>query len=216
MKVSLPRLLCLLVLAGLPLPTLNAGAEFLLAPLARAFGAPPESELARCRVAFQGLQSHLGASRVVVAPVYFVDGHKRSWRPDLADALCHEAGTHTGARFAVAAAKPQVGPAQLGHNQLRYLWHRAADYSGWVQTARPGADYVWFVEIWGHNGNVGAIHVYVVDPAGQIAYCRLFNSHHFGDHLPMEGGDAVRLIVDDFFRNLARDPKSVFPPYGVG
>ena len=216
MKFSLAKLLCLFAVAGLALPTLNAGAEFLLAPLARAFGAPPESELARCRQAFQGLQGHLGTSRVVVAPVYFVNGHQRSWSPELAAAICREAATRTGAKFTVAAAKPQVGPAKLGHNQLRYLWDRAGDYSGWVKSAPPGGDYVWLVEIWGHDGRVGAIHVYVLDPTGQVAYCRLFNSHHFGDNFPLEGGDAVRLIVDDFFRNLARDPKVIFPPYGVG
>ena len=73
MKAALPKFLWALALSGLVLPTLNAGSQILLYPLARAFGAPPEAELARCRTGFQGLKSRLGLSRVVMAPVYFVD-----------------------------------------------------------------------------------------------------------------------------------------------
>jgi len=216
MKAPLQELLWAVSLGGLLLPTLNAGGEILFYPLARAFGSPPESELARCRTAFQGLQSHLSTSRVLVEPVFFIDGHKRGWRPDLAAEICQEARPRTAATLLVSATKPDVGPATLGHNQLRYLWHRAADYSGWVKAAHPAADYVCCAEIWGHDGNVAAIHVYFFDPSGQVAYCRLFNSHHFGDNLPLAGADAVRLIVKSFLEDLQRDPKTRFPPYGVG
>lgn len=216
MKTSLQKLLWALVFGGLMLPTLNAGTEILLYPLARAFGSPPESELARCRQAFQGLQSRLPASRVVVQPVLFVDGPRRTWRQDLAGAICQEAQTRTGASLEVAGAAPQVGPAKFRHNQLRYLWERAGQYSSWAKAAHPAGDYVWCAEIWGHDGKVAAIQIYILDPAGQVAYCRLFNSHHFGDNVPLEGRDAVRLIVNAVFRDLQRDPKKLFPPYGVG
>ena len=216
MKSSLAKFLCALSLGGLMLPTLEAGGEILLYPLARAFGSPPESELARCRQAFRGLQSDLGKSRVVVAPVYFVDSPHRSWRPDMAEMICREARTHTGATFEVAAARPKVSTAKLGHNQLRYLWDRASEYSVWVKAARPAGDYICLAEVWGRDGKVGAIHVFVFDSSGQVAYCRLFNSHHFGDNLALAGDDAIRLIVKSLFEDLQREPTRIFPPYGVG
>jgi len=216
MKSPFRNLLWLLALGACLSPSLRAGSPILLYPLARAFGSPSESELARCRQAFQGLQTRLGSSRVVVAPVYFVDGPRRRWRPDLADAITRELGAQTGANLEVAAAPPAVAPAELGHNQLRYLWHRAADYSGWVKAAHPAGDFVCCAEVWGFHGKVAAIHIFVLDASGQVAYCRLFNSHQFGNNVPLESDDAVRLMVKTLFRDLKREPTKVFPPYGVG
>lgn len=216
MKSSTQMILSALVFGGLLLSPLRAGSEVLFYPLARAFGSPPESELARCRQAFQQLQAHLGTSRVLVQPVFFVDGHRREWRQDLAEAICREAGTRTSAKLEMAGAAPVVAPAQFRHNQLRYLWERAAQYGQRVKMARPDGDYVLLAEIWGHDGKVAAIQVYVFDPSGQIAYCRLFNSHHFGPNLPLLGDDAVQLVVKHLFDDLPRDAKSLFPPYGVG
>jgi hypothetical protein len=216
MKASMPILLWALVLGGTMPPTLHAGNEIFLYPLARAFGAPREAELVRCRTAFQGLQSRLAASRVLVAPVLFVDGPRREWRKDLAEAMVQEMQARVGASFEVVGAAPDVAPARFRRNQLRYLWERGAQYAGWVKAAPPAGDYVWCAEIWGHGGKVAAIQVYILDPAGQVAYCRLFNSHHFGNQLPLEGDDAVRLVVNALVRDLQRDPKALFPPYGVG
>jgi hypothetical protein len=216
MKTTISRILAAFVLGGVMLPPLKAGNEIFLYPLARAFGSPSESELAKCRQAFSRLQSGLGTSRVAVTPVLFVDGGRREWRPDLAEAIIREAGTHTTAKLAVAAPAPVVAPAALGRNQLRYTWERAAAYAEWVKAAHPAADYIWFVEIWGHDGKVGAIQVYVLDARGQVAYCRLFNSHQFGPNLPLPGDEPVRLLVRRLFEDLQKDPNKIFPPYGVG
>ena len=197
------------------LPPLQAGGEIFLYPLARAFGSPSEAELARCRQAFRQFQSNIGTSRVAVAPVFFVDGSRHEWRPDLAEAVIREAGVLTAARFEVLASAPVVAPTELGHNQLRYLWKRATVYSDWVKAAHPAGDFVWVVEIWGHDGKVGAIHAYVFDTSGQIAYCRLFNSHQFGPNLPI-GDEPIRLLVRRLFEDLKKDPEKIFPPYGVG
>jgi len=45
-----------------------------LYPVARAFGSPPESELAVCREAFRQLQMHIETSRVQVEPVGGIPG----------------------------------------------------------------------------------------------------------------------------------------------
>lgn len=216
MKSSTRKIVSALVFGGLMLSTLRAGTEVLFYPLARAFGSPRESELARCRQAFQQLQAHWGTSRVLVQPVLFVDGARREWRQDLAESICREAGTLTSAKLEVAGTAPAVAPALFRHNQLRYLWERAAQYTQWAKTARPAGGYVWCAEIWGHDGKVAAIQIYLLDPSGQIAYCRLFNSHQLGKNLPMQGEDAVRLIVRRLFKDLQREAKSVFPPYGIG
>lgn len=216
MKSSLKNTVAALVLAGLALSTARAGSEILLYPLARAFGSPPESELVKCRQAFRELQSGLGGSRVVVEPVLFVDGHRRQWRADLAGSLCREAAARTTAKLVVAPSNPSVPQARFRHNQLRYTWERAAQYAGWVREAHPAGDFVWCAEIWGHDGKLGAVQVYLLDPSGRIAYCQLFNSHHFGENLPLEGDRAVRLIVEAVFEHLRWDADRVFPPHGVG
>jgi hypothetical protein len=216
MKTLLGRMLALISLGGLLLSPLQAGSSILLYPLARAFGSPSEAELAKCRHAFQQLQSHLDTSRVVVQPVFLVEGSHRTWRKNLAEVAVREAGAHTKARLTLADTAPEVAPARLGHNQLRYTWERAAEYSRWVQTARPAGDYVWFIEIWAARGKVGAIQVYLLDANGQVAYCRLFNSHQFGPELALEGDAVIRLAVQRFFQDLPKDPRAIFPPYGVG
>lgn len=216
MKTLLGRMLTLISLGGLLLSPLQAGSNILLYPLARAFGSPPEAELAKCRQAFQQLQSRLDTSRVTVQPVLLVEGGRRAWRQNLAEAVVREVGAHTKARLTVADTTPEVAPTRLGHNQLRYTWERAAEYSRWVQAARPAGDYVWFIEIWASRGKVGAIQVYVLEADGQVAYCRLFNSHQFGPDLALAGEAAIRLAVQRFFQDLPKDPRAVFPPYGVG
>ena len=87
---------------------------------------------------------------------------------------------------------------------------RAAQYSGWVKAAPPAGDYVCCAEVWGHDGKVGAIHVFIFDPSGQVAYCRLFNSHHFGDNLPWRATTPSGRYVKSLFEDLQRDPKTLF------
>ncbi|HVZ64061.1 MAG TPA: hypothetical protein VG936_05685 [Lacunisphaera sp.] len=217
MKTNFSRLLAALVVGGSLLSPLRAGCEILLYPLARAFGAPPESELVRCRQAFQQLQAHLRESRVPVQPVFCVGGGRAVWRRMTAVALAREASDQTRADLVVPRnGAPAVPPTEFGHNQLRYLWTRAAVYTDWVKANPPAADYVWIAEIFGHGGKVGAIQVYILDAGGQVAYCRLFNSHHFGSNLPLESDAAVQLIVRSFFEDLKKSAEQIFPPYGIG
>lgn len=209
-------MLAVIFLGGLLLSPLQAGSNILLYPLARAFGSPPEAELARCRQAFQQLQTRLETSRVMVQPVFLVDDGERTWRKNLAERVVREAGAHTKARLILADTAPAVAPARLGHNQLRYTWERAAEYTRWVKATRPAEDYVWFIEIWGAQGKVAAIQVYLLESSGQVAYCRLFNSHQFGPDLALHGDAAIRLAVHRFFQDLPKDPRAIFSPYGVG
>jgi hypothetical protein len=216
MKKAKRVILSALLFGGLLLLTLRAGTGILLYPFARAFGSPPESELADCRRAFQQLQAHLGTSRVLVLPVLFVNGHQRDWRNDLAEAIVQEVGTYSSAKLDLADAPPGVAQPKLGRNQLRYLWERGAAYSRWVKQAHPADHYVLCTEIWGQHGKVAAIHIYILDSSGQIAYCHLYNSHQFGENLPLEGNLAVLLLVRRFFEHLLLEPTRIFPPYGVG
>jgi len=216
MKTTLAKFLAALALGSAMLSSLKAGTEILLYPLARAFGSPSESELVKCRQAFRHLQSGLATSRVTLLPVFLVEDGRQEWRPDLAEAIIREAGTRTTAKFEVVTAAPPVAPAQIGHNQLRYLWARAEVYSAWVKSTPVAGDYTWVAEIWGHGNKVGAIQVYLLDAHGQVAYCRLYNSHQFGPDLPLQGDAAIKLFVRQLFENLRKDPEMIFPPYGVG
>lgn len=185
-------------------------------PVARAFGSPPESELAACRDAFAQLQTHLATGRLTVAPVLFVEDRARGWRTDLARALAGEVAAGSPAHPAIAAAAPDVSPPLMGHNQLRYLWDRSREYARWIPAARPPADFVCCAEIWSHAGQVTAIHVFVYDAKGQLAYCRLFNSHHFGSTLSADSPDPIKLLVRHLLKDLQGDAQTIFPPYGIG
>jgi hypothetical protein len=196
-----------------------AGCHQALYPFARAFGSPPESELALSRAAFQQLRTRLATSRVRVQPVCFtpdLSQPSRQWRADWAQSLARAAGERTKARFELAPSPPDIGPTPFGPNQMRYLWKRSAEYGRWLRASPPGTDYVWCVEIFGFHGKVGAIQVYVFDAHGQVAYCRLFNSHHFGDALSVDGEQHLRLVFETLFKDLSGEPEAIFPPCGVG
>ncbi len=188
----------------------------MLYPFARMFGSPPESELAKCREAFAQFQATLGKNPVGVAPVLWVSGTQRTWRLPVAVALADELRSLTSAPFAAEQGKPDVPPPEFRHNQLRYLWERGAQYAAWRYGAPTSGSYTLCVEVWGHDGKVGAIQVYVLNSAGQIAYRRLYNSHHFGPNLPLEIDATIRLIGRGLLEDLKKRPEQVFPPYGVG
>ena len=209
-------LLTVCVLGGFGLISAWAGTEIFLYPVARAFGSPSESELARCRVAFKQLQAGLEKSRVVVMRVCFAEAGRCQWRSDLAAAEMRELATRTSAKLEVSLAEPKVAATPRFHNQLRYLWNRSTEYRDWIKAAHPPGDYILVTEIFGGGGKVGAIQIYLFDSSGQVAYGRLLNSHQFGSNLPITGEGAVKLIVNTFFDNLKWDAKKLFPPYGVG
>jgi len=193
-----------------------ANCKLAMAPLAHAFGAPPESELAKCRTAFRQLQGGLEKATVEIAPVLTVDERGAVWRRPLGAGLQREVATRTKAKLTLPTRRPTVAATPLGHNQLRYLWTRAADYTQALQAARAEADYVLQAEIFAHDGKVTALHVFVFTADGQVAYCRLFNSHHFGADFRADGDEPLRLIVRHLFEDLHRDAEEVFPPHGVG
>jgi hypothetical protein len=190
----------------------------LLSPLARAFGEPPESELAVCRAAYARLQSRLPASQIQIEHVMFAPGHDRQWRSDLAQALAQEAGARMKAHFEAASGPPDVSfPQKMYHNQLRYLWDRSRDYARSVKAVPPGVDYLCFVEVFvGPQGNVAAIQVYLFESQGQLAYIRLYNNSHFGNDLSPEGDATIRFVAGSLLDIQRLAPEQAFPPYGIG
>jgi hypothetical protein len=220
---SSPMIFRLVLIASMLVGTLEAGTEVLLYPLARAFGGPSESQLVKCREGFRHFQADFTTHPIIVEPVlsrpdYAASDHRPAWLPDMAMGLA--AALH---RFALPGmvpileletTVPAVPATKFGHNQMRYLWSRGAGYAKYVQSAHPARDYFLFTEIYAFGEYVSGIQVYVVDGSGQLVYCRLFNSHHFGDHLPRKG--ANRWIARHLFEDIGKQPEEVFPPYGVG
>ena len=209
-------LLTVCLVSGFGLTSARAGMEIILYPVARAFGSPAESELARRRVAFKQLQAGVEKSRLVVMPVLFADAGRCQWRSDLAAAELRELATRTSAKMEVSSVEPKVAVPPRFHNQLRYLSKRAKVYRDWIKAAPPSGDYVLVTEVFGAGEKVAAIHIYLFDSSGQVAYCRLLNSHQFGPNLPLAGDSAVKLIVNTFIDNLKWDATKLFPPHGIG
>ena len=114
-------LLTVCLSGGFGMTSAWAGTEIFLYPVARAFGSPSESELARCRVAFKQLQTGFEKSRVVVMPVLFADAGRCQWRSDLAAAEMRELATRTSAKIEVSLVEPKVAALPRFHNQLRYF-----------------------------------------------------------------------------------------------
>ena len=216
MKTSLRTLCFCLMLGGGLLPSAQAGMEILLYPFARAFGSPPEKQLADCREAFQRLQAQLSTGTLEIQPVFFVASGQRGWRRDLAQHLAGEVGPRTSAHLRIAEGRPAVPPPQFRRNQLRYAWERAAEYAAAQKAAPPAEGFSLYTEIWGQEGKVYAIHVYVFDARGQLAYLRFFNSHQFGPNLPQQSERPIQLLVQRLFADLLKDPEKIFPRYGVG
>jgi len=211
---------CLLLAICLAGGGARAGTEILFYPFARMFGSPSESELARCRAADRLMQTNFDKSHVVVMPVLFADADSDSkngqWRGDLAASVAREMTDLTTAKIEVSAAEPKTAMPKPFKNQLRYTTKRSAAYSAWVKAAHPPGDYVFVAEIFGGEGIVYAIQIYVFDASGQLAYSRQLNSHQFGNRLPLKGDAAVKRVVKTFMNNLKEDVKIIFPPYGVG
>ncbi len=207
---------CLLMMVCIVGCTAQGGTKILLYPAARAFGSPPESELERCRVAFTQMKANLDKSHVVVMPVLFADQGRCQWRNDLADMEMREFAARTPAKLERSLVEPNVAAPDLGHNQLRYLWKRITVYSDWIKATHPKGDYVLITEIFGGEGKAGAIHIFLFDASGQVAFRRLLNSHQFGSNLSLVSEDIIKRIVNTFFNNLKLDAKKVFPPYGIG
>lgn len=203
-----------------PAAPLVAGTEVLLYPFARAFGSPSEAELARCRAAFRQFQARDADCRVLVQPVMFVSrqqsGSTVAYRADLADDLIKRLTPALHAGLCRAETVPAVARADFKRNQLRYTWTRAAQYSDYTARAHPKADYVLFTEVWAAGRKVAALQIYLLNSSGQIAYCRLFNSHQFGNALPLEGPAWMEFLTRHFLQDLSREPGQVFPKYGVG
>lgn len=188
----------------------------MLYPAARAFGSPSEGELRKCRAAFARLKAELPTARLVVFPACDPTGSKPGWNPEAGAAMAALLKSRCAAA-APSGLQPAVPPEPYKGNQLRYLWNRARAYGQWLRQARPAGDFFCFVEIAaGPHGEAFGLQLYLLDAEGQVAYLRLMNSHHFGGNPPVGPQAACELLAQCLARDLALEPETVFPPYGVG
>lgn len=206
-----PALALLLVLAS------GTGCRPMLYPFARAFGSPSEGELRERRAAFNRLKAQRGTWRILVHPMVDPTGRRTEPFPGSADAAAAILRDR-GLAGAAGADNPPTVPAQaLGSNQLRYLQARARAYGGWMKEARPPADAAVFMEVLvDRAGTIAGLHLVVVEASGQVAYTRLFNSHHFGPNPPAGADAACRLLARVLLRDLERPAEELHPPYGIG
>lgn len=197
------------------LAVLSLGCHTLMIPVARAFGAPPESELRLRRASFERLQAQRGQEPVRVYMLLDPTGRQAPAEGSarfVATRLQEAGWTRTRSIHSV----PPVPALELGHNQLRYHEARCSTYSAWMKGAP--AEVEWVVILEGIRGGEGyaALHVYVLDPTGQLAYSRLLNSHHLGKPGPGRPQEACRILVQLLLKDLERPALSVWPPDGIG
>ncbi len=204
----------LLVLLFLPGGT---GCKPMLYPVARAFGGPSETELKRCRAAFDRLKAQKDTAHIVVYSALDPRGPQEAWDPGTADRLA-ALMQEKGMAHAVPAPAPKgVEPTPLGGNQLRYAWNRARLYGGWIRRSHPDGDFSLFVEMFHQpTGDIVGLQLYVLDRSGEVAYRTLMNSHHFQRPSVPGPQEAITLLHGIFQWGLSRQAEEIFPPYGVG
>ena len=201
----------------LPLLLGSSACKPMLYPLARAFGGPSEGELQLRRVAFDRLKASKATARILVYPM--VDP-RRAESPFAAATAETAAALARGEGLAGAVAATTfhtVPPSPLGANQMRYTQNRATAYAAWTAAHRPDADFVMFLEaMTDASGQVGGIQLYVVEASGQVAYARLYNSHHFNGTPPSGADNICGVMLRTLKFDLMRLSTDVHPPYGVG
>lgn len=214
----------MLLALSLAVPAQASGPRWLMAPLARAFGVPPEAELAKCREAFRRFQAEAPRAEMLLLPVFRSDyedtGGARGWSKPLAGAFVKrwEAMGLSDLILDIdhSTLAQHLPPPRMGHNQLRYLWERGAQYAQVLREAKLDTGYAWAVEVWAVRGTVTALQIYIIEADGQIAYLRAYNSHQFGKNLPLAGEAWMDFLITRLRQDLARPPEEIFPRDGVG
>ncbi len=205
-------------------PAQAAGPRWLMAPLARAFGVPPEAELAKCREGFRRFQAEAPRAEMVLLPAFRINrdesGAERGWSLPMAAAFIKRWEMMGLAEFVLAVDHSKrverVPPLKMGRNQLRYLWARGAQYAQVLREEKAPFDYVWAIEVWAGRGQVAALQVYIFAADGQIVYLRAYNSHQFGQNLPLAGEAWMDFLITRLRQDLVRPPEEIFPRDGVG
>lgn len=205
-------------------PAQASGPRWLMAPLARAFGVPPEAELAKCREGFRRFQTEAPVAEMVLLPAFRIDreegGGERGWSLPIAATFSKRWEAMGLAELVLGVDRSKlvqrVPPARMGHNQLRYLWERGAQYAQVLRDEKVDADYIWAIEVWAGRGKVAALQVYIFAADGQIVYLRAYNSHQFGQNLPYAGEAWMDFLITRLRQDLVRPPEEIFPRDGVG
>ncbi len=201
------------LLLSLPL---QQGCAPLLYPVAQAFGSPSEGELSRRRLAFDRLKARKESARILIHPLVDPLGLTQV-APNTAELLVELLRAEGWASAAAARTPPRIPSKALGRNQLRYVQDRAEAYTLWAQSMPPDCDFFVVVEAFPvGEGRLGGVHCYVLEASGQVAYTRLFNSHHFGPEAAWNRNAACQMAVRALVRDLQRPALEVHPPYGIG
>ena len=205
------------LLVLLPLLLGTQACKPILYPLARAFGGPSEGELKLRRVAFDHLKAAKDTARILVYPMVDPRRAKSPYDAATADSAAALARGEGLVGAVAATVHHTVPPSDLGGNQMRYTQDRAKAYAAWTAAHRPDADFVMFLEaMTDAAGSVGGIQIYVLEASGQVAYVRLYNSHHFNGTPPNGADNVCGVMLRTLKRDLQRLATDVHPPYGVG
>jgi hypothetical protein len=197
----------------------STGCEALLYPAARAFGGAKESELKVSRQAFADMKPGIRSGSIVVYdPIVATFQGNPSWDRNAATAAVEFLRREVNPSADLASENHDISFEPIGKNQLKYENQRARLYAEWVGQRHPPGDYLIFSEILTDSTGETIVggQIYIIDAAGRIAYSRHYNSHWF-DPAKMPDTEAfMTWMLNVLLKDLNRDPKEVYPPYGVG
>jgi hypothetical protein len=136
-------------------------------------GVPPQAELDAMDARLEALRRLGDKARVRVYPPR-VGGE---WSAAAATDLAARLAQH-GLPRATAAGEPLRYAAQGSTNEQQVLWSAARSIQQAVRSAGPQTDYLLFCDVLLDNGKVGAVHTFLLSPAGELVVVDYQNAHH--------------------------------------
>jgi len=202
MKQALINLSVLLIVVSL-----SSGCSIIMHPLSLMFGGPSKAKQSEIHDNFSRLQADYRTSRHVFIPTYVREGRGRRWDTHVAEMVMRQSEEMCGIKGICDTASPGVPFGLLGRNQFAYLWDQADVYANWVRTAGIPGDYIWFTEIFVSDSlQAYAIHTFVINGSGGIAYARLLNNHQFKDETPRSFQESAAFLMKKFRESIDRPP----------
>ena len=155
---------------------LRAGAPEgkLAARMQKKAGVPPPAELDAMAARLQALKQLGSKAGIKVYPPRLGAEWSTTSASDLAARL-----QQSGLVRATAAAEPLRFQAEASSNEQQTLWSAAKSIQQAVRALPPQTDYLLFCDfLMAGAGKVGAVHTFLLSPAGEFVVVDYQNSHH--------------------------------------
>jgi len=155
-------------------------------------GVPPHAELDAMDARLDALRELGDKARIRVYPPRVGSDWSAAAATDLAARLAQR-----GLPRATAASEPLRFATDASANEQQVLWSAARAIQQAVRSSGPQTDYLLFCDFLLDHGAVGAVHTFLLSPAGELVVVDLQNAHHadFARIAPASAADGAELAA---------------------